>query len=1079
MIDRLDPKSDNKPGIVDVAADFGKSLLQGAIINPVWNGLGQLVSAGHLPQISITNAENARSSTVDSWAQKIGGAVGMAADFFVLSKIKSGLAGEAAAETAGTLSLSQRALATAVENAKVGSFYGAVFVPSAPGDNIITGRLKNAVTNGITFGALGGMTEGVSGLPIFGKIMPGTLANTVKDLGVTTAMGLPAGAIGAETDSLLNNGKVASWSSIKDTATDYGVIGFALGAMTHSVNALAARGQVAEPQAARVTEKPTSSNLDLHSTSEVADNARTIVSLDAASNSRDVGIASGITSGIEEEPMSKPSLGSELQTLEAGKVSTSNAADAAEVTKYSSSPVVSKTERNTMAGQITQTVLADNTVIDHHHFDDITVVTKPDGTIITESNSGVRTEYTDGRELNVTSYRTGSRSRDGKWTIRPNKWSKVWENWDEATPGEKLSVLQSLDKIPQRGGNLVANIVEQGFSESDPAMNQLAIDGIKKIYKPEEQWNQWSYAWNYLPQFSGQLLEMMPQLHESVQSRLFSGRGTGSISNLIESMTDHNTRAGDPEGAETAVNTFLQAVQGFPKEARKAIWDRLGMRARGSDLAYENADNRRAAEQVNEAITGGNMAAINAFGEFYVQMRPQFNPLDTVQDSTVTRNDLTVNSSGNAEEKFQQLKAILQEFAATSQESPQTTAALRAHGQAMDRAQSLADQFLADNHQVELQKKVLDWVQSQPDGYMKSFVNWRLSPTKRSVQLTNDFIELAKKDELDTYQFSRAIENPFELARRAEHYHITPEQIMAAKQNVVQLMEIADANRGPDGALTRAGNMFRMAAIQSMSQAADPFAVVQGNHPTCALTQLEFSTYINHPDEATRAVNEVMRTGKFVTQDGSVIEITPGSLKPEDGSLEPTESKYDATPNYRSYASQIFQMLAANIYWQRATTSPDGRTVPAGSLHYELNSTAVPGAQDVIIDYSIKPPRVVGKGPKIVVTFKQLEDIGRQIGGEATKPNVSMTLPGNPTDLEAFLKTIPYPEGFPLIVPVDSSALRDGRIPVGKKFDHAISILAPFIHGNRVYYRNTWSPGDLVQEHMDHGRFSRIAGLAP
>jgi len=745
-MDRLSTAKENSPGIADVAADFGKSFVQGAIISPVWNGLGQLISAGQLPQISITNADNAKASTADAWAQKIGGAAGMAADFFVLSKVKAGVFGEtAAAETASTLPLAQRSLASAAESAKVGAVYGAVFVPSVPGDNLLVGRFKNAITNGITFGALGGLTEGVGGLPIFGKIKPGTMAHTVKDIGVATAVGFPAGAIGAETDAMLNHGKPATWSSIKDQSTDYGVIGFVLAGLTHGAGALTPGSRPIEPEMAHVSERS---------------------------------ITTGITSGAIGKQLSKPT------------------------------------------------------------FDQA-------GANALEAGPGSKTERT---------------------------------------------------------------------------------------------------------------------------------------------------------------------------------------------------------------------------------MRTQFNPLDSLKESNVSRNDISVKSAGQLEENFQQFRAIM--------EAPGAESSPGALMKAEDRAQLLADEFLTDHHQIDLQKRIIEWARSQPDQSIADYIDWRLSPQKRSAVLTNDYISLAKADEIDAYQFERTMRSPFELSNRAAHYHVTPEQIFATKQNVVQLMEIADANRGPNEELTRAGNTFRMAALQSMAQAADPFLIVQGNHPTCALTQLEFSTYLKHPDEATRVINEVMRTGNFVTQDGSVIQIKPGSLKPEAGSLEPNVTRYESSPAYRSYASQIFQMTAANIYWQRQTITPDGRTVPAGSLHYEISSRATRGTGDVLVDYSKKLPRVVAKGPKIM-DLAQLEDIGIQIGGEQTKPNVSMTLPGTKEELAKFLQTIPYPEGFPLIVPIDADALQDETIPAAQDMNHAVSILAPWIQSDRLYFRNTWRPGDMVHEHIQHERFANIGGYAP
>lgn len=221
-----------------VAEDFGRSFVQSAVINPLWNGFGQLVSAGHLPQFHIDNPENAERSEVDSWAQKIGGALGMALDFYALHKLKVLAFGQGAtARELSSMSTIQRTVFHAKESAKLGAFYGAVLSPSDVNEDLIFGRLKNAGAEALTFSILGGGFAALSGLKPLAKIQQGTLANAVSDMGIAGIAGLTAGATGAIAHTALD-GRPITAEAITESAIDFGVIGIGLAGLTHGVSAL-------------------------------------------------------------------------------------------------------------------------------------------------------------------------------------------------------------------------------------------------------------------------------------------------------------------------------------------------------------------------------------------------------------------------------------------------------------------------------------------------------------------------------------------------------------------------------------------------------------------------------------------------------------------------------------------------------------------------------------------------------------------------------------------------------------------------------------------------------------------------
>jgi hypothetical protein len=254
-------EQDNSIGLGTIIEDCGKSFVQAAVITPLWNGVGQLVSCGHLPQVSIVNADNAKKSATDCWAQKIGGAAGMALDLVVLSKFRNGVLGGALdGGAAQSLSLGQKTLTGAINGVKLGAFYGAVLTPSDSKSNLVLGRIANAGSEAISIGMLSGGSAALTGLKVFGKIQPGTVANVLKDMSITGAVGIPAGASGAVAGSLLNGRKLSA-SEMREAAADNGIMGFALAGLTHGLGAL--RGS--EPALASDTEgtrTPANSSVD-------------------------------------------------------------------------------------------------------------------------------------------------------------------------------------------------------------------------------------------------------------------------------------------------------------------------------------------------------------------------------------------------------------------------------------------------------------------------------------------------------------------------------------------------------------------------------------------------------------------------------------------------------------------------------------------------------------------------------------------------------------------------------------------------------------------------------------------------
>jgi len=223
----------NSVDVGTIAADFGKSFVQSAVITPVWNGFGQLVSGGHLPQVDITDNTNSDKSSVDAWAQRIGGGLGMAASFFALSKMgRFGPTTTAQIEAKSSMTLGERVLSSMDTNAKVGAVYGMLFQPTAAGKDLLWGRVENMTTEAVTFAALGAGSEFLGGLKVISKIKPGTNAGLAKDMLVSGLAGAPAGVMNLCVDNTFNN-KHLTRESLKKAAVDYGIFGFALTGITH------------------------------------------------------------------------------------------------------------------------------------------------------------------------------------------------------------------------------------------------------------------------------------------------------------------------------------------------------------------------------------------------------------------------------------------------------------------------------------------------------------------------------------------------------------------------------------------------------------------------------------------------------------------------------------------------------------------------------------------------------------------------------------------------------------------------------------------------------------------------------
>jgi hypothetical protein len=89
-----------------------------------------------------------------------------------------------------------------------------------------------------------------------------------------------------------------------------------------------------------------------------------------------------------------------------------------------------------------------------------------------------------------------------------------------------------------------------------------------------------------------------------------------------------------------------------------------------------------------------------------------------------------------------------------------------------------------------------------------------------------------------------------------------------------------------------------------------------------------------YPADAAKLVADVATTGEYTTADGTVVKISAHSLRPDNEA-----SDNPPRDGARGYASQIFQVAAVNVFWQRQVRDPQGNVIAKGSIHYEQSPT--------------------------------------------------------------------------------------------------------------------------------------------
>lgn len=290
-------------------------------------------------------------------------------------------------------------------------------------------------------------------------------------------------------------------------------------------------------------------------------------------------------------------------------------------------------------------------------------------------------------------------------------------------------------------------------------------------------------------------------------------------------------------------------------------------------------------------------------------------------------------------------------------------------------------------------------------------------------------------------------------------------------------------------------------AEQFMYKTANPHTIGQGAFSTCNVTAEVENRFIQlHPSEALQMVTDVATTGKYVTTDGHIIDMSAMNNVMTPFKIPGDNTFNSSTYTGRDYFDQLFQTTSVETYWQTRTDGVRPATTIAevragidfrpGDLRYEFtNDAGASKSGEVINNYATNPPtRQVAPKPTTMVdplTGKpaqvteylpgdtpdlgstQLLQIDRQILGYddpahiLSRGDVDTTRVASPKELSDQLKDMQQNGRFPVTVVVDSrDPIISGRPEDGGQGGgHVINVQNVFEKDGKLYveFTNQWS----------------------
>lgn len=204
--------------------------------------------------------------------------------------------------------------------------------------------------------------------------------------------------------------------------------------------------------------------------------------------------------------------------------------------------------------------------------------------------------------------------------------------------------------------------------------------------------------------------------------------------------------------------------------------------------------------------------------------------------------------------------------------------------------------------------------------------------------------------------------------KRAIHQNLSEEQVGRFYMQVGKLINGRDTNH------VATDEQKKILALQIVEQAAQPDRITQGYHNTCNVACAEHRVYSKHPEQAARLISDQILTGTYTTADGFTLTPNRVSMKPEFDSLHPKDDKT------RSYASQVFQVTAVNVYWQKEAADQG----QGGTIRYVQNDVGQLGRDkqktgEEMTRYGEGSRKIVDDTPDL--TTERVGDIYNRIAG--------------------------------------------------------------------------------------------------
>lgn len=379
------------------------------------------------------------------------------------------------------------------------------------------------------------------------------------------------------------------------------------------------------------------------------------------------------------------------------------------------------------------------------------------------------------------------------------------------------------------------------------------------------------------------------------------------------------------------------------------------------------------------------------------------------------------------------------------------------------------DSFLDTHHSLGFKDAIMEWAERQPSTTVRDWVFDHYD--RHQMAWTRYFREMASEErragdsEQADWGFSdiiKARSNLHNMVKKSWR-GVSEKQYAETERN---LLELLDDGRDPQSTGksldTVATENYKRAALQAFIHAENPETISQWSHPSCALSGLEYRLYTKHPEIATRLLRDTLQYGGIFTTDGRFVKMDPFSMVPEPTALRYDRNNFHA---YRTYASQILQILEGNIYWQKQTENPAGQHVPPGSMRYEMHTDADGKMREYIVDHYDDV-----RWPASGFSEAQIKEIENQIAPGIEGTHVPRHALRNPASLKTWLERVPI-ERFPVRVSVDSRHLNnEWHDPEVQR--HAMDVDAiydpaehrtgkPFRY--MVMYKNPW---DTESKHM-------------